>query len=68
MNYKVALFLLGFLLALVGNIYIFFYLNLLSFGYSFLDYLYYIFTHIECLLFFIGIILLKIALNKGEKI
>ena len=62
MNYKWGLFILGFLFTLIGNVHIILNLNLLSIGYSFLDYICFIFTHVECVIFFIGIILLKFAL------
>jgi len=67
MNYRIFLFLLGFIFMLIGNIFIFYNLNLLALGYSFIDYIYYVCTHVESLLFFIGIILLKVSFSKEKK-
>ena len=60
--FRIALFLLGFGLSIIGCIYIITYLNYLVIGYTFLEYLKICFTRIECLLLFLGIILICIAL------
>ena len=44
------------------------YLNLLKMGFSFLDYLKYIFTRFECLMIFLGIILIYLSFRKEKKI
>ena len=61
------LLLLGIILSSIGLTYIIIYLNLLLIGFSFIDYLEYVFTKIECLLFFVGYILLIILIKKGNK-
>ena len=61
------IFLVGFGFSVVGFIYIIAYLNYLSIGYSFVDYLKTISTKFECLIAFIGIILINIAIfMKGD--
>lgn len=64
---KVFLFLLGFGLTTIGFVYIICYLNLLSLGYNFLDYVNFIIRQTECLEALIGIILMVIALSIGGK-
>lgn len=68
MQKKVLLFLIGFGLTVVGSVYIISYLNLLTMGYNFLEYVKFIIRRIECINTLIGIILLIISINmKGEK-
>lgn len=65
---RLSLFLIGFGLSTIGFVYIITYLNYLSVGYSFLEYLELIFTRFECLLAVIGIILISlVVLTKGDK-
>lgn len=65
---RIVLFLVGFGLSIIGFVYIIAYLNYLSIGYSFIDYLKFIVTRIECLVAIIGIILINIAIfMKGDK-
>jgi len=47
---------------IIGLTFILLYINLFSFGYTMVEYLEFIFTNIECLLFFIGFIILLILL------
>ena len=62
------MFLVGFGLSIIGFMYIIAYLNYLSVGYSFVDYLKIIITRIECLLAFIGLLFISIAIfMKGDK-
>lgn len=68
---KVILFILGILLSSIGLLFDLLYLNLLSMGYSFLEYVKFIISRIECNALFIGIILLFFLLggkNFYEKI
>ena len=60
-------FLVGFGLTVIGSIYIISYLNLLSIGYNFLEYVHYVIRHIEGLNALAGIIIMFFALYKGEK-
>lgn len=63
-------FLLGFGLMVVGSTYIIMYLNLFTFGYSFIEYISYIFRQIECLFAPLGltILTLSIYIKGGDKI
>ncbi len=67
MFYRVFLFLLGFGLTTVGFVYIICYLNLLSIGYNFFQYVNFIIRRFECLLALIGIILMILSVIVGGK-
>lgn len=68
MSFRFFIFLLGFGLTIIGFSYMIIYLNLLSLGYNFLEYVKFISRRIECLNAIIGIILmLIILLTKGGK-
>lgn len=59
---RIILFILGLIMSSMGLSYIIMYLNLLVIGYSFIDYLIYIFTKLECIIFFAGYILLLLSI------
>ncbi len=61
------IYFLGIILASIGLFYIILYLNLLTMGYSFLNYVNFIFRRIECLLFIVGILIIIYCLER-EKI
>jgi hypothetical protein len=61
---KIVIFLLGINTCSISLMYIIIYLNLLKMGYSFIDYIKFIFSRIECLSLIIGIILIKISLKS----
>lgn len=64
---RIFLFLLGFGLTVIGMVYIISYLNLLTIGYNFLEYVNFIKSRIECLYTVIGFILIYISIYwKGE--
>jgi hypothetical protein len=44
------------------------YLKLLKMGLTFFEYLKYIFTRVECLTIFLGIILIYVSLRKEKKL
>jgi len=67
MFFKIFLFLVGFGLTTIGSMYIIIYLNLLSIGYNFLEYVNFIFRRIECLNMFFGIIIMIISQTIGGK-
>ena len=60
-------FLVGFGLTLIGCIYIIIYLNLTTIGYNFFEYVKFIIRRPECLIMFIGIILMFLSMPKEEK-
>lgn len=60
-------FLLGFGLTVIGFVYIISYMNLMSLGYNFLDYVKFIISRIECLYALIGILILFLTIYiKGD--
>lgn len=61
---RIFFFILGFILTVIGIIYIISYLNLLTIGYNFLEYIHFIIRRIECLYAVIGIIIILITLIK----
>lgn len=63
----ILLFILGILLTSISLMFVIIYLNLLKMNYSFIEYLKYILTNLECLLFIPGILLIKISLKKCIK-
>ncbi len=64
---KIFIFLIGFGLTTIGSVYIISYLNLMSLGYNFLDYVNFIIRRIECLNALIGIFLMIISIIIGGK-
>lgn len=64
--YRLFFFLLGFGLMVIGFTYIITYMNLMSMGYSFLDYIQFVASRIECLFSIIGLLITTIIiLTKG---
>ena len=61
------LFLIGFGLTTIGFVYIICYLNLLSIGYNFFQYVNFIIRRIECLNAPIGIIIMILSLTIKRK-
>ena len=59
-------FLVGFGLSLIGFMYIIIYLNLLTMGYNFFEYVNFIIRRIECWNSIIGIIIIVITLIKPK--
>ena len=44
------------------------YLNLLSIGYNFIDYIMFIFRKVDCLIYILGFIIINLTLHKkGER-
>lgn len=66
---RIFFFLVGFGLTVIGFVYSISYLNLLSLGYNFFDYVHFISRRIECIYALIGMILisLSIFLPGGKK-
>ena len=61
----VILYLLGLFLTVIGLFFIIINLNLLVIGYSFGKYVKFIISNIECLSFFIGLILITLVYERG---
>lgn len=68
MPVRILIFLFGFGLTVIGLTYIIIYLNLLTIGYNFLEYVKFIIRRIECLNFLFGIslMLLSVLFKGGE--
>ncbi len=62
MIFRLFLFLLGFGLAVAGGVTVIAYMNVMAMGLSFLDYLLYISTRMECYLLIIGIMLITLSI------
>lgn len=68
---RIFIFLIGFGLTVIGSVFIISYLNLLTIGYNFMEYVNFISRRIECLYAVIGIILIAVTIfipggNKYE--
>lgn len=61
---KIFILTLGIILTITGIIYIISYLNLITIGYNFFEYVHFIIRKIECIYAVIGIILILIAILK----
>ena len=55
---------LGIFFSALGLTFIILYLNLLTIGYSFLEYVYFIIRKLECLIILVGILFIYITLRK----
>lgn len=67
MFFRTFLFLFGFGLSVISLSYIIIYLNLLTMGYNFLEYVNFIIRRIECLNLIIGLLMIFIILGgKNE--
>lgn len=65
---RIFLFLSGFGFSLIGLLYVISYLNLLTIGYNFFEYVKFIISRIECWNFVLGMVCIFISLNdKGGK-
>ena len=67
MFFKSFLFLFGFGLTVISLSFIVIYLNLLTLGYNFFEYVNFIIRRIECLNLITGILLITISLKTGGK-
>lgn len=64
---RVFFFLLGFGMSVIGFMYMMLYLNLTTMGYSFFEYIVFIFKRSECILGFVGLIIVTITIfYKGD--
>ena len=61
------IFLFGFGLSVISLSFIIIYLNLLTIGYNFLDYVHFIIRRIECINLVTGIILIILTMINGGK-
>ncbi len=61
------IFLFGFGMSVISLSFIIIYLNLLTFGYNFFEYVQFIIRRVECLNLITGIILIMISMINGGK-
>lgn len=61
---RIVLFLTGFGFALIGSLYMVSYLNLITIGYNFLEYVKFIISKVECWFLVVGFILIWISFGK----
>lgn len=59
---RIFIFLIGFGLTVIGFVYMISYLNLLSLGYNFLEYVQFIVRRLECMYSVIGIVIIVLDL------
>ena len=64
---RILFFLVGFGFTIIGSIYLISYLNLLTIGYNFFFFFKFITRRLECYYFIIGMVIILISINKGEK-
>ncbi len=64
--FRIFLFLVGFGFSLIGSLYIVSYLNLLTIGYNFFEYVKFIISRIECLFLVFGLFCIWYSM-RGEK-
>ncbi len=64
---RIFFFLLGFILIVIGFMYMIIYLNLLSFGYTIKEYFLFILTRYECLSSILGFIIVLLTVCGKEK-
>jgi hypothetical protein len=58
---------IGVIISSIGLMFIILYTNLITLGYSFLDFVKFIITRVECLLFLIGIIIILFSMKERIK-
>lgn len=62
---RIFFFLLGFGLSVIGFTYMISYLNLMTMGYTFIDYLVFVSKRYECIIAIIGFLMITFAIFKG---
>ncbi len=63
---RLLLYLVSILLMTYGLAFMIIYINLFAFGYSFINYLEFIFTSFDCLLFFVGLLIMLILIFRKK--
>lgn len=64
---RMFIFLIGFGLTIIGFIYIILYMNLMTIGYTFLEYVNFIIRRYECLYALFGLIIMTLVIFMGGK-
>ena len=63
---RVLLYIVSYMMMVIGLTFMILYINLFSFGYNMYEYLEFIFTSFECILFFIGLIIISVLLLRRK--
>ncbi len=64
---RIVIFIIGMFITSYSFMFYIMYLNLLRMGYSFNQYIKFVFSRVECLIILLGIILILISLKKYKK-
>lgn len=64
---RLTFFLIGFGFTIIGFVYIISYLNLMTIGYNFLEYVQFISRRLECLFAIIGLIIMTLSILVPER-
>lgn len=64
---RLTFFLIGFGLTVIGFVYIISYLNLMTIGYNFWEYVQFIIRRLECLFAIIGLIIMTLSILLPER-
>lgn len=64
---RLTFFLIGFGFTIIGFVYIISYLNLMTIGYNFLEYVQFISRRLECLFAIIGLIIMTLSILLPER-
>lgn len=65
--FRILLYIIGVIFTSLGLFFIIIYLNLLTIGYSFIEFVHFISRRVEVWLFLIGIILIAVSLERWIK-
>ena len=64
---NIILLIIGILMSSIGLMFIYLYINLLTIGYSFWNFVKFIITRFECLLFLFGIVVIFLSIERWLK-
>ena len=64
---RIFFFLLGFGIMTIGFIYLILYLNMLTIGYNFSDYVHFIINRLECYFIIIGLLIINLSIYLKER-
>lgn len=64
---KIFIFLTGLILTIIGLVFIIIYLNLLTIGYNFNNYVNFISSRFECIIFILGILIMILSTKITER-
>lgn len=65
---KIIFFIVGIFITSYALMFFIIYLNLLKMGFTFIKYIKYVFSRVECLMIFLGILLILISFKKKNSV